>query len=55
MKTPSTLYQREAYIERIKPFIRTNAVKVMIGHRRVGNFARSLGATLCRDDTITEI
>lgn len=36
MRIPSILYQREAYIERIKPFICTNAVKVMIGHRRVG-------------------
>lgn len=36
MRIPSILYQREAYIERIKPFMRTNAVKVMIGHRRVG-------------------
>ena len=36
MRNPSILYQREAYIERIKPFMRTNAVKVMIGHRRVG-------------------
>lgn len=36
MRIPSILYQREAYIERIKPFMRTNTVKVMIGHRRVG-------------------
>ena len=36
MRIASILYQREAYIERIKPFMRTNAVKVMIGHRRVG-------------------
>lgn len=36
MRIPSILYQREAYIERIKPFMRTHAVKVMIGHRRVG-------------------
>lgn len=36
MRIPSILYQREAYIERIKPFMRTNAVKVMIGLRRVG-------------------
>lgn len=36
MRIPSILYQREAYIERIKTFMRTNAVKVMIGHRRVG-------------------
>lgn len=36
MRIPSILYQREAYIERIKPFMRTNAVKVMIGQRRVG-------------------
>ena len=36
MRIPSILYQREVYIERIKPFMRTNAVKVMIGQRRVG-------------------
>lgn len=36
MKTPSNVYSRDIYIERIKPFMRTNTVKVMIGHRRVG-------------------
>lgn len=35
-KKPTILYPRNAYIERIKPFMRTNVVKVMIGHRRVG-------------------
>jgi predicted AAA+ superfamily ATPase len=36
MKIPSNVYSRGIYIERIKPFMRTNTVKVMIGHRRVG-------------------
>jgi predicted AAA+ superfamily ATPase len=36
MKIPSNIYSRDIYIERIKPFMRTNTVKVMIGHRRVG-------------------
>jgi predicted AAA+ superfamily ATPase len=35
-KFPSVLYRRDTYIERIKPFMRTPIVKVMIGHRRVG-------------------
>ncbi len=35
-KFPSILYRRDTYIERIKPFMRTPIVKVMIGHRRVG-------------------
>lgn len=35
-KFPSVLYSRDTYIERIKPFMRTPIVKVMIGHRRVG-------------------
>ncbi len=35
-RIPSKIYRRDNYIERIKPFMRTNAVKVMIGHRRVG-------------------
>ncbi len=35
-KFPSVLHQRDTYIERIKPFMRTPIVKVMIGHRRVG-------------------
>lgn len=34
-KFPSTLHNRDAYIERIKPFMSTPIVKVMIGHRRV--------------------
>lgn len=33
---PSILHRRDTYIERIKPFMRTPIVKVMIGHRRVG-------------------
>jgi predicted AAA+ superfamily ATPase len=36
MEIPSNVYSRGIYIERIKPFMRTNTVKVMIGHRRVG-------------------
>lgn len=36
MKIPSNIYSRDIYIERIKPFMRTNTVKVMVGHRRVG-------------------
>ncbi len=35
-KFPKVLYHRDIYIERIKPFMRTPIVKVMIGHRRVG-------------------
>lgn len=35
-KFPSVLHLRDTYIERIKPFMRTPIVKVMIGHRRVG-------------------
>ena len=35
-KLPKRLYCRDTYIERIKPFMRTPIVKVMIGHRRVG-------------------
>lgn len=35
-KFPSVLHHRDAYIERIKPFMRTPIVKVMTGHRRVG-------------------
>jgi len=35
-KFPSILYYRNTYTERIKPFMRTPIVKVMIGHRRVG-------------------
>lgn len=33
---PTAIYPRDAYIERIRPFMRTNAVKVLVGHRRVG-------------------
>ena len=35
-KIPNILHKRDTYIERIKPFMRTPIVKVMIGHRRVG-------------------
>jgi len=35
-KFPTILYKRDTYIEKIKPFMRTPIVKVMIGHRRVG-------------------
>jgi len=35
-KFPSILHHRDTYIERIKPFMHTPIVKVMIGHRRVG-------------------
>lgn len=35
-KFPSILHHRDTYIERIKPFMNTPIVKVMIGHRRVG-------------------
>lgn len=36
VKFPKVLHHRDAYIDRIKPFMRTPIVKVMIGHRRVG-------------------
>ena len=36
MKIPSVIYNRNSYINRIKPFMRTNTIKVMVGHRRVG-------------------
>jgi len=35
-KSPTVLHTRSTYIERIRPFMRTPIVKVMIGHRRVG-------------------
>ncbi|CDN30769.1 ATPase component BioM of energizing module of biotin ECF transporter [Mucinivorans hirudinis] len=35
-KFPTVLHSRNTYIERIKPFMRTPIVKVMVGHRRVG-------------------
>jgi predicted AAA+ superfamily ATPase len=35
-KFPIVLHRRDTYIERIKPFMHTPIVKVMIGHRRVG-------------------
>lgn len=36
LKFPTILHRRDTYIERIKPFMHTPIVKVMIGHRRVG-------------------
>lgn len=36
IKIPSVIYRRDAYIERIKPFMQTQVVKVLVGHRRVG-------------------
>ncbi len=36
VKIPSVLHHRDAYIERIKPFMSSPIVKVMTGHRRVG-------------------
>ncbi len=36
MKVPKNIHRRDAYIERITPFINKSVVKVMIGHRRVG-------------------
>lgn len=36
MIIPSVIYNRDGYINRIKPFMRTNTIKVMVGHRRVG-------------------
>ncbi len=35
-KFPNILHRRDTYLERIKPFMHTPIVKVMIGHRRVG-------------------
>lgn len=35
-KLPKVLYNRDTYIDRIKPYIRTPIIKVMVGHRRVG-------------------
>lgn len=35
-RIPSKVHRRDTYIERIRPFMHTNTVKVMIGHRRVG-------------------
>ncbi|MFI3297861.1 MAG: ATP-binding protein [bacterium] len=35
-KLPKILYSRKVYIDRIKPFMRTPIVKVMVGHRRSG-------------------
>lgn len=35
-KIPNLIYEREEYINRIKPFMRTQTIKVMVGHRRVG-------------------
>ena len=36
MRVPRVIYNRDSYINRIKPFMRTNTIKVMVGHRRVG-------------------
>ncbi len=36
MKIPKIVHRREIYIDRIKPFMRKNIVKVIVGHRRVG-------------------
>lgn len=36
MNIPNVIFNRDSYINRIKPFMRTNAIKVMVGHRRVG-------------------
>ena len=35
-KLPKVLHNRDTYIDRIKPYIRTPIIKVMVGHRRVG-------------------
>ena len=35
-KFPKILHRRVSYIEKIKPFMKTPIIKVMIGHRRVG-------------------
>lgn len=36
MQLPHTLIERKGYLERIKPFIRKNMAKVLVGQRRVG-------------------
>lgn len=36
MRIPSTVFQRDIYIDRIKPFIRKGLIKVLAGQRRVG-------------------
>ncbi|MFR9546993.1 MAG: ATP-binding protein [Rikenellaceae bacterium] len=36
MKIPKAIHRRDAYIDRITPFINKSVVKVMVGHRRVG-------------------
>lgn len=35
-RIPSTIFRRDVYIERIRPFMYSNIVKVMVGPRRVG-------------------
>lgn len=35
-KLPKVLHNRDTYIDRIKPYIRTPIIKVMVGQRRVG-------------------
>ena len=36
VKIPEIVYRRDAYMTRIKPFMRKTLVKVLVGHRRVG-------------------
>jgi hypothetical protein len=36
MKIPD-YFKRDLYIERIRPFINTQMIKVIVGQRRVGN------------------
>ncbi|MFI3262925.1 MAG: ATP-binding protein [Rikenellaceae bacterium] len=36
MKVPKIVYRRDAYIDRIAPFMDSSIIKVMVGHRRVG-------------------
>lgn len=36
MRIPSTVFPRDIYIDRIKPFIRKGLIKVLAGQRRVG-------------------
>lgn len=36
MQIPSQVYKRSSYLEKIKPFIGQNLIKVLTGQRRVG-------------------
>jgi predicted AAA+ superfamily ATPase len=36
MKIPAKLIYREAYLDRVQPFIGNPIIKVLTGHRRVG-------------------